>query len=305
VSATLEKKTTWRERHLGMLVAVPSVTALLILFNFIYVKIEEELPPEFADTLFSDTMFVDMEMPPVPPDPDPNKLALPPILTEVAATRAGSQEKGDQLVDPVKGETDATADVLFEEATPPSEPVPINEWVPTAREAVELQSIKEKVSDETRSLAERASKLRENIVRMEVVSAAKDFELNSDGGLEGAIRLLSIDGHDPATIKPLLEKYGISYERRYTKPVGGRGYLNAAATEKGTFRNVDKEGYYDVLVLSTRAVAYMASLETNALSARNYDPATTRIRKIVFGVVDNGRGELDLGVTDLQVEKIR
>lgn len=274
VSTTLDRKATWHERHLGMLVAVPLAAALLIVLKFIYVQIAPDLPKEFADTLYPEAIALDMEMPvapPTPPDPDPMKLALPPILTGVAATRVGSQEKGDQIVDPVKGDSESAANTLFDEGSTETDsaPVAMNDWVPNTEQAAELQSIKGTVASETRSLAERANKLRENIVRMEVVSAAKDFELNSDGGLEGAIRLLSIDGHDPVTIKPLLDKYGISYERRYTKPVGGRGYLNAAATEKGTFRNVDKEGYYDVLVLSTRAVAYMASLETNALSARN------------------------------------
>lgn len=286
------------ERHAGLLIAVPLVAAILILLNFVYIEIKRDESAAFPTTLLVDLEIQQPEPVLEPPSP------VPPILSQVAATRVGSQETGEMIVDPVPGEKDSAAQMMFEAAVPPPAPS-IVDWIPNTKQATEIQTIRDKVIDQSQTLEERQKNIKENIIRMEVVSAAKDFELNSDGGTEGAIRLLKLDNYEPEQIRPLLDRYGISFERRYTKPVAGRGYLNAASTEAGTFRNVEKEGFYDVLVLSTRAVGYLATLETSALGERGYNPASTRVRKIIFGVVMNTRGEYDLGVTELQVEQIR
>ncbi|MCC6547406.1 hypothetical protein IT570_09585 [Candidatus Sumerlaeota bacterium] len=301
------KRTVWKDRRAGMLIAFPLVLAMLIPLNFMVAGTGQAQrnpsPPQ------SQVMYVDLQLDDwqkgsaasaYQPNPDPkNSKGIILERSEVINIVTSPESQGGQLMETIDADNDRMP--------PPvnNDKVALEDWSPTNDEAAQLDQIRSEVAQNKKELSQRATKVRESNIRMEVDSAMKDFKLNSDGGVEGAIRLLNVDGLAPAKIQPVLDKYGISFERRHTKPTSGRGFLNSAATSRGTFRDVSTEGYYDVMVLSGRAVHFMATLETEALMNRNYDPATTRIRKITFGIINNGQGELDLGVIDLQVEQIR
>ncbi|MEO8377865.1 MAG: hypothetical protein ABI579_09365, partial [Candidatus Sumerlaeota bacterium] len=275
-----------RDRRMGMLIAIPVVIALLVLLNLMTAKAGQLQPASPTDP---GVMYVDLQL-----DDWQNDLlaSLTPAAGNPKNGKGITLERSEEIniiIEPQdnNGALTETNDQMPPPAT--NDPVPLEKWSPTNDEATQLDHIREEVAQDKKELNQRATKVRENNIRMEVDSAAKDFKNNSDGGVEGAIRLLNVEGFAPAKVKPILDKYGITFERRHTKPTAGRGFLNSAATDRGTFRDVSTEGYYEVLVLSGRAVAYMATLETEALGRRNYDPATTRIRKITFGVIDNGQ----------------
>lgn len=286
----------------GVLIALPATVALLVAMGFMSAKANQIQPAAPASP---PVMYVDLQL-----DEWQDQLLADAANHDPKTSKAHTLERGEEITVIISSSSDAhtlteTVEGTNDKMPPPAEPTTLRNWAPTNEEAEQLDQIRNEVAEDRKELNQRATKVREANVRMDVDSAWKDFQLNSDGGLEGAIRLLNVDKFAPEKVQPILDKYGITFERRHTKPSAGRGFLNAASTDRGTFRDVSTEGYYEVLVLSGRAVAYMATLETEALNRRNYDPATTRIRKITFGIVDNGRGELDLGVTDLQVEQIR
>lgn len=289
----------WIEHRAGLSIAIPLVTLALFLLSIFQLP-EKAEPPIPMKILVERT-------PPPEPVPEPVEIPQPepePQINEVAATRVESQEDGETIEDPVEGDIFPANEMVIEEPQTQQPPTTLADWVPTTEEAVELRALRELANEQRERLEAQAKELREDIIRAEVKSAAKDFELNSDGGLDGAIRTLDVEGFPEHVVIPVLKRYGITYERRYTSPAGGRNFLNAAVTEQGTFRNVQKEGYYDVLVLSNKAVAFMTTKEIEALQERGYDPRTTRVRKIVFGIVQM-QDLYDLDVTQLEVEQIR
>lgn len=296
----------WSRRYVGHTIAVPLV--LLLLFVMTLIEFRARITPE------PEPMRITMEIPPDVPEPEPpppeeEPAEEPPELDPVpfepaVATRVDSPEDETELVlDPEEGEPDAS-DMLAEQEMPPP-PVDVRDWVPTTDQMAELRTLDREVNRQAEALDAAAKEIREMIVRREVSSAARDFELDTDGGLHGAIRMLKLDGFPQEIVEQVLGKYRITFERRHASPSAGRSFLNAAQTEGGTFRNVDREGIYDVLVLSSYAMTFMATKEIEAVQARGYDPATTRVRKIVFGIVMNNENEYDLGVVDLEMERVR
>ncbi len=298
----------WKHRYLGHTVAVPLVVLLLFLLTLIEIRRRDAVEPE--------PMRITMEFQQPEPEPEPIEEEPPeeeqieeldPIpFDQVVATRVDSPEDESELIlDPVEGQPEQTAEELVTEEITPPPAAPVEDWVPTTDQMADLRALESEVARETSSLEREATELRESIIRREVSSAARDFELDTDGGTHGAIRLLKLDGFPDHVVEDVLARYRITFERRHASPSAGRGFLNAAQTQSGTFRNVQREGIYDVLVLSTYAMTYMASREIEALQRKGYDPATTRVRKIVFGIVMNSEDEYDLGVVDLEVERVR
>jgi hypothetical protein len=145
-----------------------------------------------------------------------------------------------------------------------------------------------------------------DINRLSIESAGREFLLNTDGGKNGVIRTFDFSEFPKEITQPLLARYGISVEYRHVDPSKNtRKFLNSATFDDGTFTNVQKEGFYEVLVFSPKAVALMAGKETAALFARDFEPRNSRIRKVVFGIIKNDQNEYDLGIIDLEVEHLR
>jgi hypothetical protein len=261
----------------------------------VYIRIplpEEPLPM---------TVLVEVEPPPVPIPPE-MQIPVPPEESLLAATRVDSDEKAEELNDPMAGE-------LVGDAVPddPEDPVKLQDWIPNTTDAAELAALSQEAAELGKKLNERRSELQQSITRQQVSSAAKDFELNSDGGVQGAVRLLDVEGFPLEDVIPVLKRYGITYERRNTSPSSGRSFLNAARTADGTFTNAEAKpgAVYEVMVLSAKAVSMMATREVEALIRDGFDPVRSRVRKIVFGIVRQPDGTLDLDVVSLDAEQIR
>ncbi len=300
------------ERQAGFFVAMPMVGILLLTLALIKVenKEQEEEPLEMK-------VLLEMAEPePEPeenlvPEPEPEIIEVedlvpePPQPEEVAATRKDSTEEGEEIVDPVQSEELVPEDIpVLVDPNQPKVPETMSDWIPNADEAAEIQSLRKELESVQQNLDMKAIELREKIIREEVLSAAKDFELNSDGGLQGAIRTLDLEGFPDHIVTDVLTRYGIKQERRRTKAQGGRNYLNAAKTDDGIYENTAREGYYEVMVLSNYSFRMMAMMEVEALQRRGYNPSKSRIRSISFGIVLNADGEYDLGVVNIEVEQV-
>lgn len=318
------RRRRWLDRNAGLLIAFVLVPSLLGAMIFIRVPPPEDKEPIPIKVLYEleptpeDPLKPKDEPEPAEPEPEPEPEAAAPMLNPmemaIAATRQNSQEKGDQIVDPVPGDPDGGSmngeeagmdDEPSQDGTEPSGPVSLQDWVPTTDQAAELQAIGGEVAGTGRALAVRHQKLRDSIIRAEVVSAAKDFEVNTDGGMEGAIRTLNVDGFPDEIINEVFKRYDITYERRQIKATPGRNFLNAASTKSGTYRNVAKEGYFNVMMLSPKAMAFLVKLEVQALNDKGFEPRNTRVRKVIFGIVKDKNNRFDLGVLDIETERIR
>jgi hypothetical protein len=293
----------WRrvERHVGFAVAVPLCSLGLLLLVFIRIpRRQEPVPMQILVEAVEPEEPV--EVTPTPPPPEPPTAVPEANLApaELRATRINSDESDAEILTPSPG-TPESAAPSTDDPTPPS----FNDWVPNTEQASELASMTREIAAESRSLQQRQHEMRESIIRMEVTSAAKDFIANSDGGAQGAIRLLNLEGFTTEQVMPVLKRYGFTYERRHITPSAGRSFLNAAVTEKGVYTNQPAEGVYDVLVHSAKSISIMSSREVEALSRAGYDPQRSRVMKVVFGIVRRENGDLDLDVTDLVAEQIR
>lgn len=300
----------WRERHFGLAVAVPAVLAML--GGMALIHIQDPKPPE---PLPMKVLVLRETPPPTPeprpePEPTPEAIVTPPPepLEPLAATRQDSQEDGDEILDPVppqESEPVSTQDIKFPEPESAEVPASIEDWAPTDEEAALLAQLREEAQQRAAELQQRQSELQEFVVREEVKSAARQFELDSDGGLNGAMRMLELDHFPKEIVIPVLRRYGIRTERRYTSPTAGRGFVNGAITEDGTYTNVEQAGYYEVMTLSAKALNFMATAETEAMMEEGYDPRNSRVRTIVFTIIKTDDDQYELGVSKLEVEKIR
>lgn len=297
------RKRPWYERSAGYCVAVPAVSLALIVLHLIHVPREEVPEPIPAKVLM---VFEEDPVPPPPPPPEPQQV-VPTPPPDVAATRRDSNEDGEEILTPITQDQVPAAiveELLPLDPVPPSEPVAIEDWIPSTEEAAELRTIRERVQLQTSHLEASAHELKAFLIREEVKSAAKNFEYDSDGGISGAIRTLRTNGFPPEIEREVLDRFGITYDHRYTKPNAGRSFLNAAETDSGRFTNTEAEGYYDVFVLSPKALNLMTRLEVQALFDRGFEPARSRVRSIVFGIVLDSEGGYSLGVVDMEVERL-
>ncbi|MCC5876923.1 MAG: hypothetical protein JJU11_11950 [Candidatus Sumerlaeia bacterium] len=306
----------WYERHAGLSIALPVV--LLSMATLASIRLAPQpTPPEplpmrvtveqvpEQELILEEEIF---EEPEPEPEPEPEVAEDLPMVNpeapEVIATRPNATETGDLIRDVFPDEAMEDSADEYED---PSQATFTN-WSPDNQDRADIQAIERELVRELAKLEQRHTDLQKSLIRNEVESAARDFELASDGGTAGAIRLLDTSGFPDHIVRPILERHGMTFERRYTRPVHGRNFLNAARTDKGTFSNVAEEGYYDVLALSPKALAVMSARETMALRDKGYDPRTTRVLEITFGIIKpecQGCPDYDFGVVHLEVEQIR
>lgn len=244
---------------------------------------------------------VPMDLPPIeiiveapPPEPGPVPVAPAESWEEAVATHAAT------------GAVDGS-DTALTIAAAPGPGNTIETWRPSAQQAHALAELRMKLADESAAIAARKEELAKGITDRELNLAGREFILNSDGGTQGVIRTLDVSGHDEDEVMRILRtRYGITVETRHVTPQAGRNFLNAARTAEGTFTTAAEAGVYDVFILSAKARSMMASMEVKAMQAEGYDPTTTRVREIEFGMVrDERTGELTLAVVKLSAERVR
>ncbi len=283
----------WVENYGGYVVAL---AVGILAFSYLYAtKLHIPRPPEIEPT-------VRMILRPIPPKPEEEE--KPP-----EEQKEGAPEVEENVATFVPEEV--------EEAVPdepePAEPVTIESWVPqTEAERERLNAVIADVQNYRDRLEVKETEIKAEINKRVVESKGREFLLNSDGGKAGVIRTLDVSGFPEDLVVKVFNRYGITIEHRNVRlDEANRSYLNTATTESGTFTSVQHEGFYEVFVLSPKAVAYMSALETQALTDGGHNPRTTRVRKITFGIVkqeDPNCKQCEpyiLGVVDMEVERIR
>ncbi len=204
------------------------------------------------------------------------------------------------------------ASEVMEEATedPVEEVDPtMEEWAPDhALKQVQLGKLMERAEAAESRLRNQRDALRGELNRREVETTGREFLFNSDGGREGVVRLLDVEGFPEHVLKSVYARYGIDVEFRYLKPEDlntKRTYFNAVITEQESFTAKREAGYYEVFQLSNKAISLLASMEREAITRQNKDPKNVRVRSVTFGIMVDDRNEYILGVTDMQFERLR
>lgn len=289
--------TSWAERHGGALV---SLAVGIATYAWLVVTVYQPVRPVTNDRV---TRIVFRPVPPPPEiaEPAPQEVVEPvlPELSEVAATSANPSENAP-LAEAIRVPETVLAAVRSRSST-------LAAWRPeTEGDRQLVESLREQVTRYGERLDANQNDLKADINRLAIEAAGREFLLNTDGGRAGVIRTFDFKGYPPETIKPLLSRYGIRIEYKHVNPdKNARPFLNSATFEDGTFTNVQREGYYEVLVFSPKAVALMATKELTALYARGFEPRDARVRKIVFGIVQSREEDFDLDVIDMEVERLR
>lgn len=207
-------------------------------------------------------------------------------------------------------QADRPVDVPIEapEETAPLAPIQgVHNWTPaTDEDRALVEKVLASVANNRDRMERKQTDVAAEVQRRSIETLGEEFALNSDGGQSGIIRTLDVAGFPDSIVRPLLARYGIEIERRAVSLGEQRGFLNAASLQSGTFTNqVAPSGVHEVFVISPKAVAMMASLENQALMKSGHNPRDTRIRKIVYGIVKDEDDQFALGVTDIQLERIR
>ncbi|MDX2177733.1 MAG: hypothetical protein SF028_14825 [Candidatus Sumerlaeia bacterium] len=246
-----------------------------------------------------------LDDPAVPPVEQPLPMDEPAPFEEAAATRLpdAAQEDAEDLVEELAQSAPGLFDPL-PEAAPDDR---FATWVPKAAERGRLAELHLEIGEEAAGLRKRKGEMAQTLERHAVDAAAREFSIVSDGGLAGVIRTIDLsDLPEEEAEAALRRRYDISIETRHIRPQAGRSFLNAATTREGTYTTATAtEGTWDVFTLSPKAIGIMAALEVRALAERGYDPTTSRVRTIRFGMRRDEFGDWALAVLDLEAERIR
>jgi len=235
------------------------------------------------------------------PEPTPEPTPLPPEETPVPLEVPEPVETA-----PPEGEAGAGGNA--EEASPPSDAGTsggIAGWEPDVEGSADLSALSFYAASQQRALEQRRAELKRGIAAEEHKTATRDFKTRTQGNAEGVIRLLDVEGYTEDVVGPIFDRYGIERQRSYTRPKQGKGFLNAAVTNQGTFKGVQQEGLYDIMILSSKAISAMAMKEITAMERRKLDRSTTRVVKVTFGVVGDERGGYDMDVISMETESIK
>lgn len=206
---------------------------------------------------------------------------------------------------------DALQEAIAAEEEEPveEEPFTIETWKPDdAAKEGKLNQLLGRAGKQEQQVQVQRNGVRAELNRREVETTGREFMFNSDGGREGIIRMLDVDGFPEEVVKKVYARYGIEVDYKYLRTEDldtKRTYFNAVITDKENFTTKRESGYYEVFQLSSKAISLLAQLEREAVTAKQKDQRNTRVRSITFGIVLNSRDEYALGVTDLQFERLR
>ncbi|MEQ8821481.1 MAG: hypothetical protein RLY93_14680 [Sumerlaeia bacterium] len=278
----------WAERHAGTILAA-CAGMLALVFSLTHTIESKQAaraePPSLRMVL----------------DTSPLQPPAPQFVAETAATAVDPTDRPIQEPQP-----EAVSEMveLLEESRP--SPASIADWRPRSQaDYAAVRALSSRMEQQKSQMRQELESLEVQAHRLRVETAGRAFKLASDGAAQGVIRTLNLDSVGEEAALSVMQRYDIRMTTRYvsgTNPQMKSGFLNAATTSGGTFTDQLTEGVADVFILSTLAISRMASLETQALMERDFDPRRSRIRRVEFGVVVNQNREWDLGVIDIEIE---
>ncbi len=248
---------------------------------------------------------------------EPEETDLPPLEEESQANEledSPTESVQIALAIPEKTALEKLQEEMLEESQEPEPETPelppsLEEWKPdNALKERQLNKLMNRISDQEANLQSQRDGIRAALNRREVETTGREFLFNSDGGKQGVIRLLDVEGFPTDVVKRVYARYGIDVDYRYLRPEDlntKRTYFNKVITNDDSFTTKREAGYYEVFQLSSKAISLLAGLEREAITSQQRDPRNTRVRSVTFGIILNDRNEYALGVTDLQFERLR
>lgn len=124
------------------------------------------------------------------------------------------------------------------------------------------------------------------------------------GAAEGVTRELDISGVSQSEAQKVLDRYGIKIlMTRVNSPGSDMVFLNKAKTNEGQFVSGFGAGIYRVFRYPASAVGRMMQLEEDALHDNGFDPARSRVVRVIFGVVSTPQG-YELGVKKIEAQPV-
>ncbi len=273
----------WTERNAGRVIAVcvGVVGFCWLAVTSVAIPVRREPAP---------TIRIILETPEFPSDA--------PDFEDVAATSIWPSE--------VPNPTASIADMI-RESSADGRPT-LQNWQPKGQsDQALIDQILLEVANHSDRLKSRETDLKAQVQRVQIETIGREFLLNSDGGRAGIIRTLDVADFPESIVKPVFNRFGITMEYKHVNPAGSSSgrYMNAVTTRDAVYTNQAAPGYYETFVLSSKALSMMAAIETKALMDRGFEPRNSRIRKIVFGIVKDENDEFSLGVTEIEVERLR
>lgn len=131
---------------------------------------------------------------------------------------------------------------------------------------------------------------------------------SSRPGPEGAVRELDLGGYPKAVVDEIMQRYQLKVvTRRLEAGRRGQNFLSSASrgSSERYFGGMEvPAGVYEIFQLSRGSVALMSRLEEDALRKKGLEPMKSRVVRIVFGIVEDGKGGYALGVKSLEAEAV-
>ena len=277
----------------GLLVAAPAMIAAMLAMQWHrYADAQGFVQPPLA---------INWEIVEPEPEPEPEPTPVPPVETPVPLELEEPVETAPPTGEVGEGGTAEQASSASDGGAAGG----IADWEPDTKGSADLSALSFYAASQQKALEQRRAELKRGIAAEEHKTATKDFKTRTQGNAEGVIRLLDVEGYSEEIVGPIFNRYGIERQRSYTRPKQGKGFLNAAVTNEGTFKGVHQEGLYDIMVLSSKAIGAMAMKEITALERRKLDRSTTRVVKVTFGIVGDERGGYDMDVISMETESIK
>ncbi|MBN1867052.1 hypothetical protein JW916_07135 [Candidatus Sumerlaeota bacterium] len=303
----------WAERHAPWIL---SFCIHLLLLCWVFVG--SALPPlRKPETRMVRVHLVDTpEEPPPEPTPPPEPPEQP-VFTPARAT--DSDPEPTAIPTPPNSEPRETAREP-EETVAPARQTDVTEQDPPREESDPLDPIAETANQEerikeillaynehaSRNRAERHEDMKDIDKRLEkasIATAASRSFRDYQGARVGAVRTFSDSGVDPEIAKRVKNRYDIHITTRYLDKPGGLSYLSSAASGGSVYHPADKPGYYEVFEISEKAFRQMVVLENEWLVSHGYDPGSTFVDTVEFGIVERSPGYWDLGILNIKVQE--
>ena len=224
---------------------------------------------------------------PAPSVPEPQVVMPPPQDVVATHKNAPVNDQPSTVKPPAPEPTKA----------PVSKPSPDKDYSHAVRK------IQERLDQEERQIAGSMIDIRAEIEKRASDLKGVEADFESEGTDQGTIRIFDTGDVSKSQASRVLNTYGIRITRKFISGEGSLRYLNQAKLQDKTFFSKEGAGYYEVFEIPPRALKKLTSLERDEMIRRGLDPDSTRVVKIVFGIVKNDN-EYDLGVKEFEYEEV-
>ena len=124
----------------------------------------------------------------------------------------------------------------------------------------------------------------------------------------GTVRELDLTGQPQHIIDRIMGKYRMRIVDKYVSGKNSQSFLSSASTadnDRYYATKAPRPGIYRVFEMSRESVAKMSILEEHEIRKRGLRPETTKVSRVVFGVVPNTNGEPDLGIKTFESQNLQ